>query len=90
MAAPPLAPPLAQMAESSCDEHAVPIPHSSDCPEAFPYSGEWRHVALPDEWRRFRMRPRNTLEIRVELAASAPKERWEQGTCHYGDIAFQA
>ncbi len=30
------------------------------------------------------------MEIRADVAASALNERWEQGTCHYGDIAFQA
>jgi hypothetical protein len=29
-------------------------------------------------------------EIRADVAASALDERWEQGTCHYGDFAFDA
>jgi hypothetical protein len=39
------------------------------------------------------MRPRNFTdqEIRADVAASALKTReMEQGTCHYGHIAFQA
>jgi hypothetical protein len=34
--------------------------------------------------------PANDKGIRADVAASALNERWEQGTCHYGHIAFQA
>ena len=80
----------AQLAESSCVENATPIPQPSDCRKAFPYSGERRRLLLPDEWVTFRMRPRNSLEIRADVAASALKERWEHGTCHYGNTACRA
>jgi hypothetical protein len=84
------APPVAQLAGSSFVGVIPVIPRVSDWSEGFPYSGEWRAEASPDEWVTFRMRPRNSIgEIRADVA-SALNERWEQGTCHYGDIAFQA
>jgi hypothetical protein len=30
------------------------------------------------------------MEIRADVAASALKERWEHGTCHYGNTACRA
>ena len=84
------APPMAQLAGSSCVALAAVIPRDSDWRKAFPYSGERGHLSSPDEWVTSVCGRGTQLEIRADVAASALNERWEQGTCHYGHIACQA
>ena len=50
------------------------IPRLSDWREVFPRSGDAERSSHPDEWVTFRMRPRNSLEIRADVAASALEE----------------
>src|SRR5919109_1256063 len=67
------APPMAQLAGSSCLRRAAVIPRPSDCREGFPCSGEWRLRARPDEWVTFRCGSGipSSGETRADVAASA-------------------